>query len=82
MEKQMEITHQQLMAALIQTATDARNEHATVDQKQSLALENAYGFGYMTSWFASIAQKHPAVLKELLSDPRVIRAQQSLENAR
>ena len=79
----MEITHQQLMAALIQTATDAREQGlAAMDQKPSLALENAYGFGYITSWFASIAQKHPAVLKELLSDPRVIRAQQSLENAR
>ena len=79
----MEITHQQLMAALIQTATDAREQGlAAMDQKPSLALENAYGFGYITSWFASIAQKHSAVLKELLSDPRVIRAQQSLENAR
>ena len=79
----MEITHQQLMAALIQAATDAREQElATADQKPSLALENAYGFGYMTSWFASIARKHPAVLKELLSDPRVIQAQQTLENAR
>ena len=83
----MEITHQQLMAALIQAATDAREQGlAAMDQKPSgaaaLALENAYGFGYMTSWFASIARKHPAVLKELLSDPRVIQAQQTLENAR
>lgn len=77
MEKQMEITHQQLMATLQQVVHGENLEAVWTS-----AGLNAYGFGYMTSWFASIARKHPAVLKELLSDPRVIRAQQTLENAR
>ena len=71
----MEITHQQLMAALIQVT------HDSTETPWTPAQANAYGFGYMTSWFASIARKHPAVLKELLSDPRVIQAQQTLENS-
>jgi hypothetical protein len=35
----------------------------------------------MASWLASLARKHPAVLQELMRDPRFIRARQSLENA-
>jgi hypothetical protein len=75
MEKAMNLTHEQLMATLYQVVHD---EGPT---GWSPAETRAYGFGYMASWLAGLARKHPAVLQELMRDPRFIRARQSLENA-
>ena len=72
MEKAMNLTHEQLMATLVQVVHD---EGPT---GWSPAETRAYGFGYMASWLAGIARKHP---QELMRDPRFIRARQSLENA-
>jgi hypothetical protein len=83
MEKAMNLTHKQLLATLVQVVHDegAGLPSKVIKEYGFDAAINAYGFGYMTSWLASIALKHPALLKELMDDPRFIRARQTLENA-
>ena len=45
------------------------------------AAKGSFGYGYMTSWLAALALKHPAVMQEMLEDPNFVKARDSLENA-
>lgn len=69
-KKTMNLTHRQIKAVFYQVVKNESSPH------WSPAEIKAYGFGYMASWLAIIARRHPAVLEELMNDPRFILAQE------
>ncbi len=79
------MNHYQLMTAIEKRVDNTRmelEELRLLRSTKSGAKDYAFGYGYMTSWLASLALKYPEVMKGLLEDPEFVKARESLENAR
>jgi hypothetical protein len=83
MMKEMVMDRYQLMAVL-QKQVD--NTWMELEELRLLGpamagAKASFGYGYMSSWLAALALKHPAVMQEMLEDPNFVKARDSLENA-
>lgn len=71
----------QLMAVIEKRIDNSRLEYGLLEPTKSGAGDYAFGYGYMSSWLAALALKHPAVMQEMLEDSEFVKAQESLKNS-